>query len=199
FFLAPGGRLRTSRPITAGSASYEYDPANPVPTRGGANLLIPAGPMDQREVEQRPDVLSFSTTTLAYPVEVTGQVTVQLWASSSARDTAFTAKLCDVYPDGRSMLLCDGALRAACRESFSDLSPIEAGRIYELNMDLGSTSIIFNQGHRIRVEISSSNYPRFAAHPNVWGDGKPQVAHQTIYFGGGHPSAVILPVVSGAE
>ncbi|UCH33417.1 MAG: CocE/NonD family hydrolase [Armatimonadota bacterium] len=199
FFLAPAGELVRQAPTTTSTATYDYDPADPVPTRGGGNLLIPAGPMDQREVEQRPDVLSFTTATLTYPVEVTGQVTVQLWASSSARDTAFTAKLCDVYPDGRSMLLCDGALRAACRESFSELSPIEPGEMYEFNIDVGSTSIIFNQGHRIRVAISSSNYPRFATHPNVWGEGAPQVAHQTIYFGGDHPSAVILPIVAITE
>ena len=125
---------------------------------------------------------------------MTGRVAVRLYAASSARDTLFTAKLCDVYPDARSMLLLDGALRAACRESVANPSPIEPQRIYEFNIDLGSTSIIFNRGHRLRVDISSSNAPRFAAHPNVWGGGQSQAARQTIYYGGKHPSAVILPV-----
>jgi len=194
FYLCGEGQLMPLRPA-ASSKTYRYDPANPVPTRGGGNLLLPAGPMDQREVEKRADVLTFSTATLTHAIEVTGHVTVRLWAASSARDTAFTAKLCDVYPDGRSMLLCDGALRAACRESFSNPTPIEPGKVYRFTVDVGSTSIIFNKGHRIRVDISSSNYPRFAAHPNVWGEGKPQVAEQTVHLGGNHPSVVILPVV----
>lgn len=195
FFLGPDNRLLPEASGAGGSLSYEYDPAKPVPTRGGGNLNLPAGPMDQRELEKRSDVLVFSTPPLEQPVEVTGRVTVRLWASSSARDTLFTAKLCDVYPDGRSMLLCDGALRAACRESLSNPAPLEPGKIYQFNIDLGSTSIIFNKGHRIRVDISSSNAPRFAVHPNVWGEGAPQVAHQTIYCRGEHKSAVILPVV----
>jgi predicted acyl esterase len=196
FYLGPEQSLSRMVPA-AGRATYRYDPAKPVPTRGGANLLLPAGPMDQRELETRKDVLVFSTPVLEEPVEVTGRVIVRLYASSSARDTMFTAKLCDVYPDGRSMLLCDGALRAACRASLSNASPLEPGRVYEFNVDLGSTSIIFNKGHRIRVDISSSNAPRFAVHPNVWGEGKAQTATQTVYHGGTNASAVILPVVGG--
>ena len=199
FLLTPDNRLLSGGPVVAGSMTYQYDPANPVPTRGGGNLLIPAGPMDQRKLEKRGDVLVFSTPILEQPVEVTGRVTVRLYASSSARDTVFTAKLSDVYPDGRSMLLCDGALRAACRESLSDPSPLEAGKIYQFDVGLGSTSIIFNKGHRIRVDVSSSNAPRFAVHPNVWGEGQPQVATQTVYCGGDHSSAVILPVAATQE
>jgi len=196
FFLVPDGQLLREAPAAAGTLTYEYDPAKPVPTRGGANLMVAAGPMDQRGLEKRSDVLVFSTPPLEQPAEVTGRVTVRLCASSSARDTLFTAKLCDVYPDGRSMLLRDGALRAACRESFSKPAPLEPGRIYQFNIDLGSTSIIFNKGHCIRVDISSSNAPRFAVHPNVWGEGAPQVATQTVYCGGERASAVILPVVA---
>jgi hypothetical protein len=179
--------------------------------------------MDQRPVENRDDVLVFSTPPLEKPVEVTGRVIVRFYASSSARDTTFMAKLCDVYPGGapevrqsriqddsgaapemrqsriqggRSMLITDGALRAACRESFSKPTPLEPGKVYEFNIAVGSTSIIFNKGHRIRVDISSSNAPRFAVHPNVWGEGKPQTATQTVYYGGAHASAVILPIVA---
>ena len=222
FYLAPERTLMEGTPPAAGELTYEYNPKNPVPTRGGGNLLLPAGPMDQREVENRNDVLTFTTLPLVGPLEVVGRVTVRLYASSSARDTMFTAKLCDVYPggagaapemrqsriqgavpemqqrgiqEGRSMLLCDGALRAACRESFSKPSPLEPGRMYEFVVDLGSTAIIFNRGHRIRVDISSSNYPHFAVHPNVWGAGAPRAARQTVYYGGDHPSAVMLRVV----
>jgi predicted acyl esterase len=198
-FFASDGQLVENMPSVAGSTSYNYDPGDPVPTRGGANWEIPDGPMDQRELEGRADVLVFSTAPLEDPVEVTGRVRVRLYASSSAEDTMFTAKLCDVYPDGRSMLLTDGALRAACRESVSAASPLEPEQTYEFNIDLGSTSMIFNRGHRIRVDISSSNAPRFAVHPNVWGEGEPRVARQTLYRGGDHPSAVILPVVGSAD
>jgi len=195
FFMAANGELLRKAAAAETARAYDYDPANPVPTRGGGNLLIPAGPMDQSGLEKRADVLVFSTPPLEQPVEVTGRITVRLYASSSARDTMFTAKLCDVYPDGRSMLLTDGALRAACRESFSDPSPVEPGKIYDFSIALGSTSIIFNRGHRIRVDISSSNYPRFAAHPNVWGEGERQIAHQSILCGGAQASAVTLPIV----
>jgi len=195
FFLGADQALARTVPA-AGHLTYEYDPAKPVPTRGGGNLLLPAGPMNQRELEARKDVLVFSTPPLDEPVEVTSRIVVRLYASSSARDTMFTAKLCDVYPDGRSMLLCDGALRAACRESVSKPTPLQPGRMYEFNLDVGSTSIIFNKGHRIRVDISSSNAPRYAVHPNVWGAGAPRAATQEVYFGVGHPSAVILPIVA---
>jgi putative CocE/NonD family hydrolase len=240
FYLGADHELLRQSPA-AGSLKYDYDPARPVPTRGGGNLNLPAGPMDQRPVENRTDVLVFSTPPLEEPVEVTGRVIVRLYASSSARDTTFMAKLCDVYPGsasaapemrqsriqgraeaapemrqsriqggaeaapemrgsgsegGRSMLITDGALRAACRESFSDPTPLEPGKVYQFTIAVGSTSIIFNKGHRIRVDISSSNAPRFAVHPNVWGEGNPQVATQTVYYGGAHASAVILPVVT---
>jgi len=198
FYLGANRELLPESPA-AGSLKYDYDPARPVPTLGGGNLNLKAGPMDQSKLEGRADVLVFSTPPLEKPVEVTGRVMLRLYASSSAHDTTFMAKLCDVYPDGRSMLITDGALRAACRESLSSPSPLEPGKVYEFNIAIGSTSIIFNKGHRIRVDVSSSNYPRFAAHPNVWGEGKPQTATQTVYYGGTHASVVILPVVTTAR
>jgi predicted acyl esterase len=198
-FLAPSGVLARRPPAAAGSLKYDYDPTHPAPTQGGATLFVPSGPRDQRTIETRPDVLVFSTQPLPCPVEVTGQVRLRLYAASSARDTMFTAKLCDVYPDGRSMLIADGALRAASRKSFSDPTPIEPGRIYQYQVELGPTSIIFNRGHRIRLEISSSNSPRFAVHPNQWMQGKPQVAHQTVHYGRPYPSALLLPVVAAKE
>jgi hypothetical protein len=195
-YLAPDRELAKRVPSVSGTLSYPYNPADPVPTRGGRNLQIPAGPMDQRPLDARPDVLTFTTPTLTEPLEVTGPILVKLWASSSAPDTAFAVKVCDVYRDGRAMLVTDGILRAACRRSRIVPAPIKPGQLYEFLINAGSTSIIFNRGHRIRLDISSSNYPRFAAHPNVRGEGKPQVARQKIYFGGRYASALILPVVN---
>ena len=149
------------------SKSFTYDPENPVPTIGGANLTIPVGPMDQRRIEARSDVLVFTTAELTAPLEVTGRIRAKLWISSTAPDTDFTVKLCDVYPDGRSMLVTDGILRTRFRESFRAEKMLEPNVICPIEIDLWSTSLIFNKGHRIRVSISSSNYPRFAPNPNT--------------------------------
>lgn len=197
-YLAPGGNLTAIRP-KASEASYIYDPRNPVPTVGGRNLVLPAGSFDQREVESRPDVLVFSTGPLAEPVEVTGRVTVRLFAYSTARDTDFTAKLTDVYPDGRSMLVADGILRARFRQGFTREVLMEPGRTYRFDIDLGSTSIVFNRGHQIRVAISSSNAPRYEPNPNTgdpWrANDRVQEARQTIRMGGDWASCVLLPVI----
>jgi hypothetical protein len=206
FYLRSGGLLSSARPTKAkASQSFDFDPKNPVPTVGGRNLEIKAGPMDQRSVEGRPDVLVFSTKPLNKPIEVTGKMSVDLFAASSATDTDFTAKLCDVYPDGRSIQIADGIIRAANRNTFLRDELIAPGGVYEYKIDLWSTSIVFNCGHRIRLEISSSNYPRFEINPNTGkryhkGD-KTEVAHQTIYMDADHPTALILPVVrnSAAE
>ncbi|MBN1342462.1 MAG: CocE/NonD family hydrolase [Phycisphaerae bacterium] len=198
YYFHKGGLLSPEKPTEAkASATYEFDPNNPVPTIGGGNLKLKKGPMDQREAEKRKDVVLFTTPVLAEPVEVTGRVKVKLWAKSDCRDTDFTAKLTDVYPDGRSMLVLDGIVSARYRESMSDPKMMTPGRIYEFEIDLWSTSIIFNKGHRIRVAVSSSNFPRFEANPNT---GKPRddqgqvkVAKNTICFDEKHPSHVIFP------
>lgn len=185
---------------TEAGLSYKYDPANPVPTRGGTNLRLPGGPMDQRPVENRPDVLLFTSDVLTQPMEVTGRITAHLWISSTAPDTDFTAKLTDVYPDGRSMLLCDGIIRASHRESLARRDPLEPGKVYEVTVDLWSTSIVFNKGHRIRVAVSSSNSPRFEPNPNTGAahmkDGAPQIATNTLFLDAAHPSHILLPVVN---
>ena len=183
-----------------GSLSYKYDPANPVPTIGGANLTISKGPKDQRPTEDRPDVLLFTSPPLDRHVEITGPVKVKLWASSTAPDTDFTAKLCDVYPDGRSMIVLDGILRASHRNSMEKSEPMEAGKIYELEIDLWSTSFVLSPGHRVRVAISSSNAPRFEPNPNTGkpsgSDDKTQVATNTVYMNADHPSHILLPVAA---
>lgn len=197
-YLTEDGGLADSAP-TPGSLAYRYDPQNPVPTVGGRNLVLPSGPHDQRSVESRDDVLVFSTPALDEPVEATGQVTVRLSASSSAKDTDFTAKLTDVYPDGRSMLIADSIIRARFRNGSDREALMQPGEVYEFAIDLGSTSMIFSRGHRIRLAISSSNSPRYEPNPNTgeaWrASSESQVADQTVYVGGDRASCVVLPVV----
>jgi predicted acyl esterase len=201
FYFNANGKLRPRPQKKAGtSLSYKYDPKNPVPTIGGANLVITKGPKDQRPVEDRPDVLLFTSRELKKRVEITGPVKVRLWASSTATDTDFTAKLCDVYPDGRSIIVADGIIRARHRNSMEKSELIEPGKIYEFEIDLWSTSLVFCPGHRIRVAISSSNSPRFEPNPNT---GKPsgmddetKVATNTIYLNEKHPSHILFPFVA---
>ena len=197
FYFHPGGKLvRGTPPLGKDKVSYKYDPNNPVPTVGGQNLLLPKGPMDQRKVESRPDVLLFTTDVLAEPVEVTGRIHARLFVSSDCPDTDFTVKLTDVYPDGRSMLVTDGIRAARFQDSFKQPELREPGWLYDLNIDLWSTSLVFNKGHRIRVAVSSSNAPRFEPNPNSGGIGKPRVATNTLYVSKGHhhSSYIMLPI-----
>lgn len=198
YYLTADRKLSTTRPGEERSFGYNYDPRNPVPTTGGPQLTLPAGARDQREVEKRHDVLVFSTEPLAEPVEVTGRVTLNLYVSSDCPDTDFVGKLCDVYPDGRSYNVCEGILRARFRKSFSKPEMMEPGKIYKVPVDLWSTSIVFNRGHRIRVHVTSSNAPGWDPNPNT---GEPfrassriRVARNTVYFGGKHASHIVLPV-----
>lgn len=198
YFHADGTLDTTASKEEKASRSYEYDPKNPVPTVGGANLLIPLGPKDQRKEESRPDVLLFTSDVLKEPIEVTGRIKTILWASSSAPDTDYTAELTDVYPDGRSMLVLDGILRARYRNGFEKSELMKPGEIYKFEVDLWSTSIVFNRGHRIRVAISSSNSPRFEPNPNTGEHSghseKTAVATNTIYFDAAHTSHILLPL-----
>jgi len=198
FYLTTEGGLRRE-PGQPGSFSYLYDPKNPVPTLGGQNLVLPMGSFDQRPIENRSDVLLFTTEPLAEPLEVTGRITAVLYVSTSTPDTDFTAKLTDVYPDGRSMLLNDGIRRLRFRNSLSNPESVTPGEIYRLEIDLWSTSMVFNAEHRIRVAISSSNSPRFEPNPNTgnpdWTSSDAVIAEQTIYVGGERSSHVLLPVV----
>jgi putative CocE/NonD family hydrolase len=175
-----------------------------VPTVGGPLCCdpghLPAGPRDQKEVEARPDVLVYSTPPLEKDVEVTGPVTLDLYAASSAVDTDFTAKLVDVWPNGYVQNLTEGILRARYRESTTGPAKfLEPGKIYEYKIDLWSTSNVFLKGHIIRLEVSSSNFPRFDRNLNT---GKPAStdstfikATNTIYHDTAHPSALVLPII----
>ena len=159
----------------------------------------PAGPRDQTTAEQRSDVLVFSSDVLPADVEVTGPVKVVLYASSSAVDTDWTAKLVDVHPDGHPYNLCDGVLRARYRASPRASTLIEPGKIYRYEIDLGVTSNVFFAGHKARVEISSSNFPRFDRNLNTadaWGTATmPIKATQSVYHDSEHPSQIVLPII----
>jgi len=197
------GGLSTTASHSEAADTYVYDPANPVPTVGGplccdAVHLAP-GPRDQRQVEARPDVLVYSTPPLDQDVEVTGPVTLNLYAKSSAVDTDFTAKLVDVAPNGLVLNLTEGILRARYRESTAAASPIVPGQVYEYKIDLWSTSNVFLKGHKIRVEVSSSNFPRFDRNLNSGKDSSTDAtivkATNSILHDQRHPSALVLPVV----
>jgi hypothetical protein len=188
---------------TAPSDRFVYNPSNPVPSVGGHSCCNwtsgPQGQFDQSSVEQRADVLVYSSTPLDQALEVTGPVTVTLYARTTASDTDFTAKLVDVYPDGAAVNLANGIQRASFRESLTHPTPVEPGKIYEYRINVWPTSNLFAKGHRIRLEISSSDYPQFAPNPNT---GEPfgrsarwRIATQTILHDAHHPSAVILPVI----
>jgi hypothetical protein len=182
---------------------FIYDPHDPVPTLGGAvccdPTIFPWGPMDQRSVEKRKDVLVYSSDPLKQDLEVTGPVRVSLYASSSAPDTDFTAKLIDVFPSGEARNLTDGLLRIRYRRGLDKVELAQPGEVYPLTIDAGVTSNVFMRGHRIRIEISSSNFPRFDRNPNT---GKPvadetvlKKAQQTVYHNRMYPSHVLLPIV----
>ena len=197
------GQLSPEPPGDEPPDVYLYNPANPVPTRGGQLCCNPYfaanGAFDQQEIEARPDVLVYSTPPLPQDTEVTGPVTVTLWAATSAADTDFTAKLVDVCEDGCARNLTDGILRARYRDSMSQPSPVEPGRAYRYTIDLWATSNVFQAGHRIRLEVSSSNFPRFDRNPNTGGviaaDTELKPAVQTILHDAAHPSCLFLPIV----
>jgi len=158
--------------------------------------------MDQAAAERRADVLTFTSYVLTEPVEITGRVRARLFVSSDCPDTDFFAKLCDVYPDGRSMNVCEGQIRARFRRSYKVERLMEAGKVYAVDIDLMSTSIVVNRGHRIRIDVTSSSAPGYDPNPNT---GEPlrasdrkRIAHNVVHVGGSTASAVLLPVMTGA-
>jgi len=201
------GQLSTVAPGDEPEDVYLYDPRNPVPTVGGATFLpgvhitANAGPRDQRTVELREDVLCYTTVTLGRAVEVTGPVTLVLYVAASAIDTDFTAKLVDIYPDGRAELLTDGILRARYRNSLAAPEPLEPGKRYELRIDLVATANVFKAGHRIQLDISSSNFPRFDRNSNTGGTIATESAADfvqsvnRVFHDSAHPSHLILPII----
>ncbi|MCV7020274.1 CocE/NonD family hydrolase [Mycolicibacterium aichiense] len=215
YFLSGDGQMnsRTGTLTTTATAvgqtpdRYVYDPTDPAPSVGGHSCCGarsgPQGPYDQIPVEQRSDVLVYTSDPLAADTEVTGPVTVDLWASSSAVDTDFTAKLIVVKPDGDAINLNNGIVRTAFRDSLSDPRPGVANQPYEYHIAIWPTSYEFGSGDRIRLEISSSDYPQFAPNPNT---GEPfgqsvatQQATQTVLHDAAHPSAIVIPVIPGGD
>jgi len=198
--LTGDGLLNATEPGEEPSDPFTYDGNNPVPSVGGNNLVgASAGPMDQASVEERADVLVYSTAPLEQNTELTGPVKLILWAASSARDTDFTGKLVDVHPDGKAYNLCDGIVRAQYRNGTDKPALLEPGKATQFEVDLWVTSNLFRQGHRIRLEVSSSNFPRFDRNPN---SGKPfgtdtelLSARQTILHDRDHASHLVLPVI----
>jgi len=223
YYLQADGTLAEQRPPRGSQPRrYRYDPAMPLPTIGGTitsgQPIMVGGAFDQREAPQffgcrepyraldaRADVLVFVTPPLAADIEVTGAIEARLWIASDAPDTDFTFKLIDVYPpngdypDGFAMNLTDGILRCRYRDSWEHPSPMEPGRIYPILIAAFPTSNLFKAGHRIRIDVSSSNFPHFDFNPNT---GEPegkatrmQVATNRVFVDRDHPSHVVLPVI----
>jgi putative CocE/NonD family hydrolase len=197
--LSTGAQASSEPPDT-----YTYDPRYPVPTLGGHTCCDnsgPVGPKDNQSVEMRPDVLVYTTPPLTEDVEVTGPVVLKLTAASSARDTDWTVKLVDVYPnrEGTAINMADGILRARYRESLEKPALLEPGKVYEFTVDLLNTSNLFKKGHRIRIEISSSNFPQYDRNQNTGGtlfvDDEMVTAKQTIYHDSARSSYLLLPII----
>jgi putative CocE/NonD family hydrolase len=224
YYLHADGALSTARPVTASPMTYRFDPQSPVPTLGGnissQGSLSSAGATDQRcrvdfwmcsdskPLSSRPDVLVFQTPPLSDDVEVTGRLVVKLWASTDGRDTDFTAKLVDVYPpndsfpEGVDLNISDSIVRGRYHKGPGKADLLQPGQPYEFTIEMYPTSLLFKRGHRIRLDISSSNFPRFDVNPNT---GEPlnnnrrwRVAQNTIYVDGQHSSHFILPIVPRA-
>lgn len=202
-FLSGNGALGWDAPAGVGKPdTYRYDPADPVPSTGGNNCCgtpTPAGPMDQRKLDSRKDILRYLTAPLDRDIEVTGPVKVVLHASSDCTDTDFIAKLIDVSPDGRAIPVAEGIVRARYRESLSRPRLLEPGKVYPFEINLVGTSNAFLRGHRIRVDLTSSHFPQFDRNPNT-GDpfgssAKTKVATQSIYHDAARASHILLPVI----
>jgi putative CocE/NonD family hydrolase len=201
------GRLSPAVPAGEPSDAYLYDPRDPAPTIGGAVGLpglaqgLSAGPFDQRPAEARPDVLVYTSDALVEPLEVTGPLRATVYAATSAPDTDFVVRLCDVHEDGASRILAEGILRARFRDGYDSPSPVEPGRAYAYDIDLGATSNVFLPGHRLRVDVTSSSFPHFEPNPNTGnptGQDGPRdlrAALQTVFHDAQRPSHIVVPVI----
>ena len=199
-YLHADGSLSEAAPMGNGSLSYTYDPADPVPTLGG-NIMEPSlrGPYDQSSLDNREDVLRFVSAPFETATEITGPISAEIYATTDARDTDFMAKLIVVKPGGMAINLVDGVIRARYREGFEEEELIEPGQPLKYTIDLWATSYLLSPGDRLRVDITSSNYPRLARNLNT---GAPfakttemKAARQTIHLSADRPSRVILPFI----
>ena len=175
----------------------------PVQTLGGNNCcspdIVPWGPYDQRPAEGRYDVLCYTTDVLEEDLEVTGPIRLKLFAATDGLDTDWTAMLVDVSPTGYAKNLCDGIIRARFREGFEEQKLLEPGKVYEYDIKVGVTSNVFKKGHKIRLQVSSSNFPRYDRNQNTGGElyteTDMRIAQQTVYHSSEYPSQLMLPVI----
>jgi uncharacterized protein len=206
----PGGGLARAAAPDSEPDAYDYDPTDPVPSLGGSTMLaptLPPGPFDQRDIEARPDVLSYTSAALQQPYTVLGAVSVTLFAASTAPDTDFVARLVDVHPDGRAFNVVDGIIRASTRDTYPEPgvvraappAPLEQATPYRFRIDMWATGLTFLPGHRIRVDIASSSHPRWIRHTNTYGDPvdatELRVARQQIFHDPARPSRLHLTVL----
>jgi putative CocE/NonD family hydrolase len=196
--LLGDGTLSRAEPGDESSDTYVYHPEHPVQTLGGTEIAA-WGPYDQRDTEMRGDVLCYTSEPLAADLEVTGPITVVLFAATDGPDTDWTAKVVDVSPSGYAINLCDGIIRARYHESISEPTLLEPGEVYRYDIQLLVTSNVFRQGHCIRLEISSSNFPRYDRNPNtghpIGRDAEIRVARQTVLHTSAYPSHAVMPVI----
>jgi len=196
YYLTAQHALAMAKPSGQAKLSYVYDPKDPVPSIGGNNLMMDRGPMDQRKVSSRADVLKFETEPLKQPVEITGPIKAELSVATDAEDTDFMVKLVDVYPNGYEALVLDGAFRLRYWKDLLKPEHVEQGKVYPITVDLWSTALVFNTGHKIAVHVSSSNSPRFERHSNTWDSVKSYdqavKATNTVMLDG--RSKIVLPV-----
>jgi putative CocE/NonD family hydrolase len=202
FYLGANRGLSTERPSSAGSDQYTYDPRNPVPTLGGNNCCgtpTIAGPQDQRSLELRADVVAYTSEALKSALAIAGPVKMKLWAATDGPDTDWMVKLVDVQPDGAAYNIAEGILRARFRNGLDRMELLKPNQPYEFEVDLVGTANVFLPGHRIRVDITSSNFPQFDRNPNTGADlgssAEMRAARQTIHFSTQRPSRIVLPVV----
>jgi len=206
FYLQAEGAISNSPPAAdLDFISYQFDPANPVATVGGQNLGADVGPRDQREIGERQDYLRFQTPVLEEDVVVAGHIEMELFVATDALDTDFVVKLVDIYPDGYEALILDYPLRTRFRngQEAENVKLMTPGVVEKLLVNMWSTAQTFEQGHRIGIHVTSSNFPRFAVNPNNGAalddlDAPGQVATNIIYFDAQRPSAIVLPVVNEA-
>ncbi len=201
WFLHNDGSFSTEKPDSgARPLSYEYDPDDPVPTLGG-NIMEPSlrGPYDQGPLDERRDVLRFTSGAFSEETEITGPIRAVIYAASSAKDTDFMAKLVVVKPDGMAFNLVDGVIRARYRDGFEKPQLIAPGEVYKFDIDLWATSYVLSPGDRLRIDITSSNFPRLARNLNTGAafaqTSEFEVARQSIYLNAANPTRVILPII----
>jgi putative CocE/NonD family hydrolase len=198
YYLAPQGRLTTTAPSGSQRVSYVYDPKHPVETAGGNNLGLDRGPMDQRPVSARKDVLKFETAPLTQAVEVAGPLVADLLVATDAPDTDFMVKLVDVYPNGYEAIVNDGAFRLRYAQGYDKHVRATAEQQTKISVNLWATALVFGAGHKIAVHVTSSNFPRFERHTNTWEpltsyDQAPSATNTVVLNG---QSKIVLPVTN---